>query len=511
MASARFRDVRWLLVCTILCDAAIRDTASIPPPPPTTVLVTTSTTEITTTPIMDYPNWCWMQPCLHGTCEPSFDYYYYRCICTPGWSGPNCENEIPDVYWTRWYDRDDPSGNGDYETLQQLRQEYPGEICLSPLAIEAMTLDWIPADQTGQVTVNGTTVGFYCVNIRQVDNQCLDYQVRFLCQATESPQLNCTSQYLELKIPLDKLSSLNLSPLDIHLEDASCRGVFTQQYLILHSDLQSCGTTAEAHGDTIVYSNTVYGFVSGTTAKKLRIPIHCSIDSQGNVVASYLPRVHDKYSSATFDLSMVLYMDQSFSHPIYSYPFEVDLGAPIYAEVLLNSPTNDLLLFLETCRASPFTGANDSDSYFIIRNGCQEDPSYVNYFSGDNKRQHFSFQSVEFSNGFQVYLECSVHICHISNRNSTCQRGCVRTKRSVRDLVSWEKRAERNVDLSQGPLRLRKSRQASGVLSSLAGMVYALAAALAVAAVCVAAVKVYRHRAAGPQYHHVVTNDEFAT
>uniref|UniRef100_S4RSR4 WxxW domain-containing protein n=1 Tax=Petromyzon marinus TaxID=7757 RepID=S4RSR4_PETMA len=88
------------------------------------------------------------------------------------------------VYWTRWYDRDDPSGNGDYETLQQLRQEYPGEICLSPLAIEAMTLDWIPADQTGQVTVNGTTVGFYCVNIRQVDNQCLDYQVRFLCQAT---------------------------------------------------------------------------------------------------------------------------------------------------------------------------------------------------------------------------------------------------------------------------------------------------------------------------------------
>ncbi|CAM9716966.1 unnamed protein product [Lampetra fluviatilis] len=327
----------------------------------------------------------------------------------------------------------------------------------------------------------------------------------------ESPQLNCTSQSLELQIPLDELSALNLSPYDIHLEDPSCRGYCTQQYLILHSDLQSCGTTAEAHGDTIVYSNTAYGFVSGTTAKKLRIPVHCYIGSEGNVVASYVPRVHDKYSSGTFDLSIVLYMDQSFGQPVHSYPFEVDLGAPIYVEVLLNSHANDLQLFLETCRASPFTGADDSDSYFIIRNGCQQDLSYVNYYSGDNKRQRFSVQSVEFSNGFQVYLECSVRVCQISDLNSRCQRGCVRAKRSVRDLVSRDNRAEHKVDLSQGPVLLRKSRQASGVLSSLAGMVYALAAALVVSAVCVAAVKVYRHRAAGPRYKPLVTYEEFTT
>uniref|UniRef100_S4RSR3 ZP domain-containing protein n=1 Tax=Petromyzon marinus TaxID=7757 RepID=S4RSR3_PETMA len=331
--------------------------------------------------------------------------------------------------------------------------------------------------------------------------------------------LNCTSQYLELKIPLDKLSSLNLSPLDIHLEDASCRGVFTQQYLILHSDLQSCGTTAEAHGDTIVYSNTVYGFVSGTTAKKLRIPIHCSIDSQGNVVASYLPSmVCDVISKGIMTYRGHVVLSEKLQRPWYSHHLEsIPKSIRIHIDLLVTVATPHLLL-LPLPWSTPPPAPPLRVNLFIIRNGCQEDPSYVNYFSGDNKRQHFSFQSVEFSNGFQVYLECSVHICHISNRNSTCQRGCVRTKRSVRDLVSWEKRAERNVDLSQGPLRLRKSRQgtsmlahASGVLSSLAGMVYALAAALAVAAVCVAAVKVYRHRAAGPQYHHVVTNDEFAT
>ncbi|XP_061405832.1 CUB and zona pellucida-like domain-containing protein 1 [Lethenteron reissneri] len=204
-------------------------------------------------------------------------------------------------------------------------------------------------------------------------------------------------------------------------------------------------------------------------------------------------------------------MDESFSQPVYSYPLEVDLGSRIYTEVLLVSYIGSLQLFLETCKASPYIGADDSNSYFIIRHGCQEDPSYNNYYSGDNKRQHFSFQSVEFFAGSQVYLECSVRVCDSSDRYSRCQRGCVRSKRSVRDLSGQKKYAEHNVGLSQGPLLLHKARQASGVLSSLAGMVYALAAALAVAAVCVAAVKVYRHRAAGPQYHHVVTNDEFAT
>ncbi|XP_078463193.1 CUB and zona pellucida-like domain-containing protein 1 isoform X2 [Lampetra planeri] len=414
---------------------------------------------------------CESNPCQNrGDCKDGFDFERgirlpHSCICYELFYGPNCE-----------YDVSTPPPGG----------------CLS-----------FPCLNGGVCNSQQFYPYYKC--------RCSPGLTGVNCEHFESPQLNCTSQSLELQIPLDELSALNLSPYDIHLEDPSCRGYCTQQYLILHSDLQSCGTTAEAHGDTIVYSNTAYGFVSGTTAKKLRIPVHCYIGSEGNVVASYVPRVHDKYSSGTFDLSIVLYMDQSFGQPVHSYPFEVDLGAPIYVEVLLNSHANDLQLFLETCRASPFTGADDSDSYFIIRNGCQQDLSYVNYYSGDNKRQRFSIQSVEFSNGFQVYLECSVRVCQISDLNSRCQRGCVRAKRSVRDLVSRDNRAEHKVDLSQGPVLLRKSRQASGVLSSLAGMVYALAAALVVSAVCVAAVKIYRHRAARPRYKPLVTYEEFTT
>ena len=32
---------------------------------------------------------------------------------------PDCENG----YWTKWYDRDDPDGNGDHEILSMIQEE----------------------------------------------------------------------------------------------------------------------------------------------------------------------------------------------------------------------------------------------------------------------------------------------------------------------------------------------------------------------------------------------------
>ncbi|XP_037541095.1 cartilage intermediate layer protein 1-like [Nematolebias whitei] len=58
----------------------------------------------------------------------------------------------PDVCWTRWFNRDFPSGQGDWETLEKLRKEYPGQICLKPLDIQAVTSErWIPAENTHQI------------------------------------------------------------------------------------------------------------------------------------------------------------------------------------------------------------------------------------------------------------------------------------------------------------------------------------------------------------------------
>ncbi|KAJ7306489.1 hypothetical protein JRQ81_009844 [Phrynocephalus forsythii] len=92
---------------------------------------------------------------------------------------------------TRWFDRDNPSGVGDFETLVDLRKEYPGLICLQPIGIEAQTLDGAPASSTGQ-TFNpyNTADGFACVNAQQKAGPCKDYKVRFIC-----PPDFCSGEY----------------------------------------------------------------------------------------------------------------------------------------------------------------------------------------------------------------------------------------------------------------------------------------------------------------------------
>ena len=58
--------------------------------------------------------------------------------------GPGC--------WTEWFDRDDPSRTGDWETLSDLYNENPGKICFKPADIEARTLSGLSVAAAGDVT-----------------------------------------------------------------------------------------------------------------------------------------------------------------------------------------------------------------------------------------------------------------------------------------------------------------------------------------------------------------------
>ena len=53
--------------------------------------------------------------------------------------------------WTDWFDRDNPSGTGDWETLSDLRTENPGKICPKPFGIEATTLTGVSVAAAGDV------------------------------------------------------------------------------------------------------------------------------------------------------------------------------------------------------------------------------------------------------------------------------------------------------------------------------------------------------------------------
>ncbi len=85
--------------------------------------------------------------------------------------------------WTPWLNRDDPSGTGDWETLDDFRAAGIN-ICngAAPIGIECATLAGVDYRNAGEVYSCTPGSGGICQNALQNDGACLDYQVRFLCQ-----------------------------------------------------------------------------------------------------------------------------------------------------------------------------------------------------------------------------------------------------------------------------------------------------------------------------------------
>nr|XP_039260380.1 IgGFc-binding protein-like [Styela clava] len=86
--------------------------------------------------------------------------------------------------WTKWYDIDDPEGQGDEEKLEYLKREYP-EICDKPIAGEGrMANEKSIGTAIANFSVDHT--GLICKNADQEKGKkCPDFAVRFLCPVKE--------------------------------------------------------------------------------------------------------------------------------------------------------------------------------------------------------------------------------------------------------------------------------------------------------------------------------------
>lgn len=91
----------------------------------------------------------------------------------------------PEELWTPWMNRDAPSGNGDGEHLNLLRQE-GRSVCRNPIGVQCRRVDGLDYTQTGE-KVSCQPGGFECINDQQPDGNCGDYEVRFACPV-EAPK-----------------------------------------------------------------------------------------------------------------------------------------------------------------------------------------------------------------------------------------------------------------------------------------------------------------------------------
>ena len=85
--------------------------------------------------------------------------------------------------WTEFFDRDNPNGDGDLESLSDINIQFPGRACSNPTAVDAQLVssgnDYRSAGQIVQISPQ---IGFICENRRQANRGgCLDYRVRFCC------------------------------------------------------------------------------------------------------------------------------------------------------------------------------------------------------------------------------------------------------------------------------------------------------------------------------------------
>ncbi|CAN9514029.1 unnamed protein product [Ophioblennius macclurei] len=116
--------------------------------------------------------------------------------------GPPCYHPVHIRCWTEWFDRDDPSGSGDWEVLVNLREEFPGKICAKPTGIEVQTLSGQTVQQTGDVIYKMDTVeGFVCRNVDQKKGLCSDYRVRFSCHPPFCGGEVCWTEFFDRDLP----------------------------------------------------------------------------------------------------------------------------------------------------------------------------------------------------------------------------------------------------------------------------------------------------------------------
>jgi len=88
--------------------------------------------------------------------------------------------------WTSWLDRDNPSGNGDYETLTDFINS--GQSCENPSKVEWKTVNG--EKFSSQNLHVDKSFGFYCLNSENPSG-CKDYEVRFYCGVDEPAENIC--------------------------------------------------------------------------------------------------------------------------------------------------------------------------------------------------------------------------------------------------------------------------------------------------------------------------------
>ncbi|XP_072480832.1 scavenger receptor cysteine-rich domain-containing protein DMBT1 [Notamacropus eugenii] len=276
----------------------------------------------------------------------------------------------------------------------------------------------------------------------------------------DGTSLVCLPEQMRVTISKNYLQSLGYNLLNFLFYNSPCQPWENSTYFVFNIPYNGCGTTKTVNNDTISYSNILTSnqpvHPTGVITRQKGLHFHVSCKMLRNkwvetmFITNDTAEIEDiQYSS--FLVNMSFYQSSSFLLPVYSTPYVVRLNQQLYIQGEILHSDSNLVLFVDTCVASPNPSDFTTLTYDLIRNGCTRDNTYVTYYSPYPRQVRFGFRSFAFLEKYSsVYMKCKFVVCQAYDYTSRCYRGCV--TRAKRDTSSYQEK----VDVVLGPFQLQK-------------------------------------------------------
>ncbi|NWW48254.1 CUZD1 protein, partial [Pedionomus torquatus] len=277
--------------------------------------------------------------------------------------------------------------------------------------------------------------------------------------------LTCSSDSMTIALSKSYLASLGYNETHLQLIDPSCSPVITDS-VVFSFPLGSCGTTKKEEGQSITYTNIITLSPSGsiiTRQKSVQIIAKCKMENNATLEVIYVTKnniIQNTTGAGRYNVSMSFYNSDSFSKPVHQSPYYVDLNQTLFAQVTLHSTDPNLLVFVDTCIASPQPDFG-SLTYDLIRSGCNKDDTVVTYPPLVHYGR-FKFSAFRFLRNFpSVYLQCDILVCDSKNANSRCTEGCISRQKRTIPSYTWK------TNTVAGPIRLKRNLRSADHSESL--------------------------------------------
>uniref|UniRef100_A0A8C5Q766 Uromodulin n=1 Tax=Leptobrachium leishanense TaxID=445787 RepID=A0A8C5Q766_9ANUR len=255
------------------------------------------------------------------------------------------------------------------------------------------------------------------------------------------PVLTCSASSIVASFNKCHLQKFKLDSSSIHLNDSSCIGIpelnNTNIISVMSAPRQGlCGNLLLKNQTHVIYKNTIYisldtnSSIGGEDVFTVTYSCSYPLDMQVSL-ETVLTLINGSVNveiegSGQLIASITLYEDSSYFAPYGGSEVLLTSKTVLYIGVFINGgDTDQFILVMTNCYATPSRNASDSKRYDIIKDSCpsKQDSSVSVYENGVSRKGRFSVQLFGYVQDSNiVFMHCELRIC--DQTTETCTPSC---------------------------------------------------------------------------------------